>query len=409
MVRSSTSAEPLILPGQLRRGPRAEPSGEGVAWLRKGFRPFFALAALYGALIVPLWLLVLNSVLRVPGPRDPLLWHAHEMVFGYTGAVVAGFLLTAVGRWSGKETAVGAPLLALAVLWLLGRVAMLAPGLPLVWAAVIDGAFFPALAVAIGRPLLLARNRRNYGILGVVLLLSLANLGTHLEAFGVFGWGRPSYLFALDLLVILMVVVGARVIPMFTRNALGDASVRSDAGWDRAALGLCAASMAARFVFEAPAVPGALSAVAGGALLVRARHWGALPSRREPMLWILHVGHAFMAVGLVLRGASVLAPSLISSATHALAAGAIGSLTLGMMSRVSLGHTGRMIAASKRTALAFSAMVVAGSLRVVAPLALAVYTPLLVVAATFWVLAFALFLSEYVPLLARPREDGAPG
>lgn len=409
MVRSTSSAQPLILPGALRRGSRAERKGDGVAWLRKGFRPFFALAALYGAFIVPLWLLVLNSVIAVPGPRDPMLWHAHEMLFGYTSAVVAGFLLTAVSRWSGKETAIGAPLLALVTLWLLGRVAMLAPGLPLRWAALVDSAFLPALAVAIGRPLLLAKNRRNYGILFVITLLSLANVGTHLEAFGVFGWGRTSYLFALDLLVILMVVVGARVIPMFTRNALADESVRSEVGWDRAALALCVASVAARLVFGANAVHGSLSLLAGVALLVRSRHWGSLSSRREPMLWILHVGHAFLALGLVLRGVATVAPSLGSSATHALAAGAIGSLTLGMMSRVSLGHTGRMLAASRRTTFAFAAMAAAGALRVVAPLALGVYTWLLVVATVFWVLAFALFLAEYVPILGRPREDGAPG
>ncbi|HET9929872.1 MAG TPA: NnrS family protein, partial [Polyangiaceae bacterium] len=236
MVRPATSAEPLIAPALLRRSVRTETAPGGNAWLRKGFRPFFALAAAYGALIIPLWLLILNGLVRVPGLRDPLLWHAHEMLFGYTTAVVAGFLLTAVGRWSGKETAVGGPLLALAVLWLLGRVAMLSPFVPLGLAALLDAAFLPALAFAVGRPLILARNRRNYGILGVILLLALANVGTHLDAFGVGGWARQSYLFALDLMVLLMVVVGARVIPMFTRNALGDSSVRSDVLWDRAAL-----------------------------------------------------------------------------------------------------------------------------------------------------------------------------
>ncbi len=403
------SAEPLIAPAMLRRGPRPDRTSVGSAWLRKGFRPFFALAAGYGALIIPLWLLILNGLVRVPGLRDPLLWHAHEMIFGYTGAVVAGFLLTAVGRWSGKETAVGVPLLALAVLWLIGRIAMLAPLVPTRWAALLDAGFWPALAFAVGRPLVLARNRRNYGILAVVLLLGLANVGTHLDAFGWGGWGRQSYLFALDLLVVLMVVVGARVIPMFTRNALGDTSVRSSATWDRVALALCLASVVAHLAFAETLAYALLSVLAGLALLARARHWGAGRSLRDPMLWILHVGHAFIALGLVLRGAALYVPWLASSATHALAAGAIGSLTVGMMGRVSLGHTGRLIAASRRARLAFVAIVAAGVLRVVAPLALGIYKISLTVAAAFWVLSFCLFLVEYMPVLSQPREDGAPG
>lgn len=409
MVRPAMSAEPLIAPAMLRRGPRRDGASVGSAWLRKGFRPFFALAAGYGALIVPLWLLILNGLVRVPGLRDPLLWHAHEMIFGYTGAVVAGFLLTAVGRWSGKETAVGKPLLALAALWLIGRIAMLVPLVPTRAAAVLDLSFWPALAFAVGRPLVLARNRRNYGILAVVLLLTVANVGTHLDVFGVGGWGRPSYLLALDLLVVLMVVVGARVIPMFTRNALGDTSVHSDATWDRVALALCLASVVAHIAFVDTLVYALLSGLAGVALLVRSRHWGAKRSRSDPMLWILHVGHAFIALGLVLRGVAVYVPWLASSATHALAAGAVGSLTVGMMARVSLGHTGRLIAASRRTNLAFLAIVAAGALRVLAPLGPSIYTSLLTVAAAFWVLSFGLFLSEYAPVLSRPREDGAAG
>lgn len=408
-VTSPSSSGPLIAPNLLRRPARgATPSGARFALARKGFRPFFMLAATYAVLIVPLWLLVLNGRLAAPAGRDPLLWHAHEMLFGYASAVVAGFLLTAVARWSGFETAVGKPLLCLAGLWCAGRIAMLS-ALPAEVAALLDLAFLPALAVVVARPLLRARNRRNYGMLGLLGVLALANLGSHLAAFGVSGWGRWSAFLALDVLVMMMVVIGGRVIPMFTRNALGDAGINSNPAWDRAALGLTLASLLSHLTLADGWITSLLSGIAGVTLFIRARQWGMLASRRDPMLWVLHAGNAFIALGFVLRALTALNPALVSSATHSFTAGAIGCLTLGMMSRVSLGHTGRIIAASARTKLSFYAIVTAALLRVVGPLAPAWYRSVLVAAGTSWTLAFAIYLGEYAPILLRPRVDGTDG
>jgi uncharacterized protein involved in response to NO len=407
-VVAASPVGPLISPSSLGRK-REEPRGAlGLAFTEKGFRPFFALASAYAVLIVPLWLFVLNGRLATPGGRDPLLWHSHEMLFGYTSAVIAGFLLTAASRWSGVETAVGTQLMALAALWCAGRLAMLS-SLPPKLAAAVDIAFLPALAVAVGRSLLLGGSRRNYGIAGLLTVLALANVGAHLDDFGVAGWARWSTFLALDLVVVMMVVIAGRVIPMFTRNALGDSSIASSPALDRAALGLTLASVLCRITLGDGWTTAAVSLLAGVSLFVRAHRWGTFASRRDAMLWILHAGHAFIAVGFILRALAVFVPVLGSAATHSFTAGAVGCLTLGMMSRVTLGHTGRVIVASLRTRVAFFLITGAAVVRVLGPLLGAWYPAALVIAGTLWALAFALYLSEYANYLVRRRVDGAPG
>ncbi|MFZ5896937.1 MAG: NnrS family protein [Myxococcota bacterium] len=381
----------------------------GHALGRKGFRPFFLLASLYAVFIVPLWLLILRAHVAPLGSTDPLSWHAHEMLFGYTAAVIAGFLLTAASRWTSRETAVGMPLYALALLWLAGRVALCSP-LPRGLAAAIDVAFLPAVAFFVGRVLVRSGNRRNYVMVALLLLLAASNCVMHLDGLGVLsGWGRPALHFSLDLVVVMMVVIGGRVIPMFTRNGTGDDRVRSHEAWDRSAAVLSVVNAVAGLFWGGSTLSALLCAAAAGALIARSRHWGAGASLRDPMLWILHAGNAWIAIGFALRALASSFPALASSATHAFTAGAMGSLTLGMMSRVSLGHTGRMIVASSKTRAAFMCIVLAGLLRVVGPLFPAWYAGVLVVAGTLWALAFALFAFEYAPLLTRPRADGALG
>lgn len=396
------------LPGE---SPRA--TAPLIPLLGKGFRPFFLLGAVFAVAIVPAWLLVLNGRLAAGAYFDPVSWHAHEMLFGFVGAIVAGFLLTAVGNWTQRETAVGPWLLVLVIVWLAGRFALLfASRLPAPLVAAADLAFFPSLLVAIGRPILRARNWRNGVVLAVVAALWLANLAMHLDALGWASGARRPALAAVDLVTLLIVVISGRIVPMFTRNATQDSSVRSIPTADAVA----AASVAIVAVIDcipsaSPLLAGAACATASVATIVRARHWGTRAALRIPLLWILHIGHGWVAVGFALRALSVLYPAVPPSlGTHALTAGAIGALTLGMMARVALGHTGRPLVASRRTVAAFFLVVAAAAVRVLVPLAApATYGLALVVSGAAWTTAFSLYLVAYAPILLAPRMDGKPG
>ena len=393
-------------------GSAPEPPGDVAAWAAKGFRPFFLLAGGFAALLVPLWLLALAGVVQLDAYLGPMFWHAHEMVFGFTTAVIAGFLLTAVGNWTGRETAVGGSLIALVALWLIGRVAFVAmavlPGLVIACA---DLAFLPALAVVIARPLIGTRNRRNYPVLGIVLALWLADLAIHLDANGVIaGWQWRATMGAVDVVTLLIVFFAARIFPMFTRNATGVASIRSVRALDMATV----AAMAALTVADV-ALPGSTAGVAlAGATavlaLVRSVPWGARHTARHPLLWILHVGHAWVIIGLALRVAAAVArPSLLTSSVHALTVGAIGCTTLGMMARVSLGHSGRPLVAPRPVALGFAALTLGAIVRVLGPLWLSLYPVAIYVSGVLWTLAFAVFTVHHARILVRPRADGRPG
>jgi uncharacterized protein involved in response to NO len=379
----------------------------------KGFRPFFLVGSAFAAAIVPLWLLVVFG--RAPAGRyfaGPD-WHAHEMVFGFALAVIAGFLLTAVGNWTQRETATGAPLLALAGLWVAGRVAVALGGaLPRGVAAAVDLAFLPALMVALARPLFATKNRRNFVMLVILAALFAANLATHLDALGVAsGWARRGSLAAVDVVVLLVTMIGGRVFPMFTRNATGDGSIRSHPRLDV----LTIAGMAILVVVDLVAPDGTIAAVGAAAVgtcaAARAAHWGTRRTLRSPILWILHAGYAWGPLGLLFRAVTIVDPSIPRSlATHAWTVGAIGGLTLGMMARVALGHTGRPLVVAKPVAWAFVAINLAAIARVAGPLVHPSWYPAaLLVAGALWTVAFLLFLAVYTPILVKPRVDGKPG
>lgn len=394
------------------RAVASAPLSFGAVW-GKGFRPFFLLAALFAVAMVPLWLLVVGGSVAPRRYLEPISWHAHEMIFGFVAAVLAGFLLTAVGNWTKRETAVGAPLALLALLWLAGRGAMLlGNGWPPALVAGLDLAFLPALALALGRPLLAAKERRNLVMLAVVGALFLSNVAVHLDALGVLppGSARTACRVSLDLVTLVMLIIAGRVFPMFTRNATQAADVRSipwlDAG--------CAGSMALLTLVDAVALPlpvsASLAGVVGVLAAARAVGWGARHTLREPLLWILHVGYGWLVLGLLLRAASWGWPNLATLATHALTVGAIGSLTLGMMARVSLGHTGRLLAAPAPLAAVFVAINIAALVRVAGPVLVPTrYFEVLVAATAFWSVAFAVFLVIYGRVLTAPRVDGRSG
>jgi uncharacterized protein involved in response to NO len=378
----------------------------GIPLFEKGFRPFFLLGAAFSVLAVPVWILALAGGYAPGGALGGMQWHAHEMLFGFTVAIIAGFLLTAVANWTSRETATGARLALLAFLWAAGRLAVFfaerAPGV----AALVDVAFLPALTVACAIPIVAARNRRNYGFIALLSFLALLNAGSHWAAAqGDVALVRTLHGVALDVIVLVIVAVTGRVVPMFTRNATGIEAIRGVPVLEKAAL----ASVALLTLSDAlPHAPGraALAALASVLLFARMWHWGSRHTLREPLLWALHLGSLFVPLGLALRAAAELGlPIPPGSALHALTAGAIGTLTLGMMARVSLGHTGRILKAPRVMMLAFAAIALAGAVRVAAPLAPAWYLSLLEIAAVLWSAAFAIFLASYARILVTPRVD----
>jgi len=387
---------------QPARGPASHPT------LALAFRPFFLLAGLMGALWLPLWLVVHLAGVRLPLAAEPVMWHAHELVFGLAGAVLAGFLLTAARSWTKQPTPSGLALAALVLVWLAGRVVMLVgAALPPWLVAVVDVAFLPLVALALARPLLAAKDRRNYAF--VPLLLALACIGVLFHA-GDAATTRATMTASVSMIVLFLVVMGGRVIPFFTRNALPDARVRTPAWLAWSAVITTAALVPGHLVVPGPVVD-ALALVAGALNLARVCLWDTPKTLGNPLLWVLHLGYAFIGVGLVLQGVAPWAHDVLGTTpTHALTVGALGTLVLGMMARVSLGHTGRPLVAPRPVAVSFGLILVAALVRVVPPIvspALAV--PALVVSGSVFAIAFGVFVVVYAPILTRPRVDGAPG
>jgi uncharacterized protein involved in response to NO len=414
MIETASSRAPSPLASGVPSLRRNVPPSSGLrALAAKGFRPFFLLAGVSAIALVPVWLLMLTGGLR-PAHFSGPTWHAHEMIFGFVMAVVSGFLLTAVSNWTGRETASGAPLLALAGLWLAGRVVLAASAsLPSPLVALVDLAFVPALMLVLARPLLAAGNRRNYVMLGILLLFFSANLCMHFEALGLLGAGaaRRASLVSVDLVLVLITVIAGRIFPTFTRNATGVATITSVPWLDALAVAAIIAVTLVDAVAPASRTSLLLPGVAGVVMASRAVPWGMRHSFKQPLVWILHTGHAWLALGLVLRAVpSGAGMSVAALATHALTVGAIGSLTLGMMARVGLGHSGRMLVASPAIAAAFVAINLAAVVRVFLPLLVpSWYLQTLVLAGVFWVLAFSAFTVVYAPILWSPRVDGKPG
>ncbi len=383
------------------------------ALFAKGFRPFFVLAALYAVLVLPAWILVHAGRIRVASHLLPAMWHAPEMVFGVTVAVIAGFLLPAASNWTQRPTATGGWLAALCVAWLAGRaLPWLGDAVPHELAAAIQLSFLPLLTFAVGRVVLAARSRRNYGLVALLAALFAAQLAMHLGALG--GSIRiqtAAPIVAVDLVVLVILVVGGRIIPLFTRNATKAGDIRNVPWLDHAAiaaaLAVAAADAAGLFGWPLALITGA-AALANGARMLR---WGTRRALSEPLLWVLHAGYAFVPIGFALRAAGVFVPRVGSSAAlHALTIGAIGVLCLGMMTRVALGHTGRQLEAPRSLAIAFGLVIFAALVRVVGAIVSGpVGLPSMHAAGGAWAIAFAIYLARIGPSLFRPRPDGKPG
>ncbi len=372
-----------------------------------GFRPFYLLASGFAAVSVLLWIGQYTGVL--PGHLRGSPWHGHEMLFGYTMAVVAGFLLTAVPNWTGKPTPKGAALAALAALWLSGRILVLTPFATA--SAVVNAAFPLAIAVAIGIPLVRARNRRNYFFVALLVLQAFAVLAFHLAQGGHFSWPQGASLqLGLDVVLFIIAVVGGRVIPMFTNNGVPGAQARRHPWVEKFALGSVLLLIAADGVPVTGAAVAAVALLAAVANAARLWLWQPWLTRRAPLVWVLHLAYAWIVVYLVLRGLAAL--DLVSPlfAVHALTVGAIGGMTLGMMTRTARGHTGRALVADRKEVLCYVLVAIAAAVRVFGGMALpGYYLASVVISGACWSAAFALYAVISWPALTRARVDGKPG
>lgn len=384
----------------------------GPALFSFGFRPFFLFAALWGALAVPLWIVSRQFSGAVVLGQDGMAWHSHEMLFGYLAGVMAGFLLTAIPNWTGRLPVVGLPLAGLFGLWCAGRIAMLAAGPLGVWAAVIDSAFLVVFAGVVWREVLAGRNWRNLPVAVMVSLFTTANLAFHYGAFDP-AVRDVAVRLAVAVGALLICLIGGRVTPSFTRNWLarqGAERLPAPVGrFDQGTLVVTGASLAVWAAMPEVVWTGAALIVAGALNLLRLGRWQGLSTAAEPLVWILHLGYLWTALGVLLLGLSILAPEMFprAAAIHALAAGGVGVMTLAMMTRASLGHTGQPLTANRATRAVYVLANLAALVRVGSAFAPQVYDLLLTVAAGLWFAAFGLFVVAYGPLLIAPRARAA--
>jgi uncharacterized protein involved in response to NO len=386
------------------------------ALLRYGFRPFFLAAGIAAVVLVPWWALSLTGGVSLETPWPPALWHGHEMIFGFIAAAVAGFLLTAVPSWTGQRGFAGWPLALLAGLWLLGRLVVATSAhWPLRLTATIDTAFFPALGIMLLPPLLRSRNR-NTPLLLVLLGLCIANAAFY-SGISRADWpmAHGALLAALNIILLLLTVIGGRIVPAFTGSALkehrGGRVIRTWRGVDALAIGAMAAVALVDLKFAHSRLAGVCALGAAIVQGIRLAQWGAWRTLRQPIVWVLHVGYAWLPVGLGLKALALLTGGAFAAFwLHALTIGAATTMILAVMTRASLGHTGRPLLVSGPTVVAYALLTAAAVVRVLGlDLPHARYAAVIALAALLWTAAFALFLWVYAPMLLRPRADGKAG
>ena len=386
-----------------------EPSGKSpssFALFRLGFRPFFLFGAIFSAFALVHFILLMSGVTAfLPSRWDMLVWHKHEMLFGYAAAIIGGFLLTAVPNWTGHPTPKGVALVMIFLLWLAGRVMIFfSAWFPEPLVAVVDISFFLACMAGIFPALVKSQNRRNYFFLLLLLLLAAANGLAHWDEMDI------GIRLGLDIVIMMMIIIGGRVIPFFTERPLGIAISRSP----RIEHLVLVSTIAALMLDVAEAnetMLGMAFLLAGIANGWRLSQWRSLKTLKVPLLWVLHAGYAWLVIGFLARAfyyfGTIASPSI---GTHAFTAGGIGVLTLGMMARVSLGHTGRPLAVGKAMIAAFACINLVAATRV---LGVWLFPGLMwywfQVAAGFWLLAFVIFIVVYTPILLQPRVDGRDG
>jgi uncharacterized protein involved in response to NO len=377
-------------------------------FFRGGFRPFFFGGAAWALIALTLWICSLIGGLSLPTALDPLIWHRHEMLFGFVGAIVGGFLLTAVPNWTGRLPIAGWPLGGLFGLWAAARLALLfSATIGIVPAALLDVGFFLVLGLLAAREVLEANNR-NIPIVGMILLFGTADAIDYLATGGILPWPDLGWQLAIGIVVILISLIGGRIIPSFTRNWMAKRGIKKGlptqpGRFDLIVIG--ATALAVRAWLGGPSeTPIGLVLVAAALLqAVRRLRWRGYRTYPDPLVFVLHVGYAWIPIGLALLGCSLMGLVPRSAAIHALTAGAMATMILAVMTRASLGHTARELKANAATTTIYVLVTVGAVLRVVAALALVDYNFGIEIAGVAWAGAFALFLIAYAPVLWRPR------
>ncbi len=381
----------------------------GPAILSKGFRPFFLGAIIWAAISLILWIFILSATFDLPSMFGASEWHIHEMLFGYSGAVFAGFLLTAIPNWTGRFPICGKPLLGLFSIWLIGRIviffsASLNPFLVLA----IDIAFPLLLSLAIGIEIIAGKNWRNLRVLAILSMFTIADIFFHFEFF-TDGMVQYSAKLALSAIIMMIMLIGGRIIPSFTRNWL----VRFKQShlptpfnrFDYFAMAISILALLLWVFLENTLLLGALLFLAFIFNLIRLSRWAGLKTTKEPMLFILHIGFLFIPLGFLALSINVIFPDIISQAgaIHLFSAGAIGTMSVAMMSRVSLAHSGFRPEADKIIGLIYILLIISVILRFLADF-LPSISFIIHISATFWIASFLLFLLRYWRVLFASRS-----
>jgi uncharacterized protein involved in response to NO len=377
-------------------------------FFRGGFRPFFFGGASWALIALTLWICSLTGEITLPTALDPLAWHRHEMLFGFVGAVIGGFLLTAVPNWTGRLPIAGWPLGGLFALWSVARLGLLFSAQIGLWPAVIlDVGFFLVLGLVAAREVLVANNR-NLPVVGMILLFGLADLLDYLCITGIIPLPDLGWQLALSIVVLLISLIGGRIIPSFTRNWMAKQGIKKGLPTQPGRFDLfviAATAVALLFWLTGPPETATGMVLLAAAALQGARwlRWRGYRTFPDPLVLVLHVGYAWVPVGLALLGLSLAGVVPRSAAIHALTAGAMATMILAVMTRASLGHTARELKANGATIAAYLLVTAGAVLRVTASLRLIDYNMGLEIAGLAWGAAFLLFLIAYAPVLWRPR------
>ncbi len=399
----------MITRGEQMLALRKRRMAETAPILRGGFRPFFLGAALWGLVALALWLYSLAGAFELPTAWDPVAWHRHEMLFGFVGAAFAGCLLTAIPNWTGRLPIAGNPLLALFALWLCARAAVLMSGMTgLALAAALDVGFF-AVLTAVGAREVLAAKSRNFPIVAMALFFTLADAADYAGKAGLIadvGWQA-----AIAVIIILISIIGGRIIPSFTRNWMTNQGERAHLPMQPAALDLLVIAATALcfgfwIVFPKNTLTGGMLMLASVLQFMRLCRWGGARTWSDPLVLILHVGYLWIPVGLLLLGLSISGFAVpISAAIHALTAGAMATMILAVMTRATLGHTGRALKANAGTVALYICVSLGALIRVAASLGLRPYMVMLEISGIAWGASLLLFLIVYAPMLWQPRLE----
>lgn len=377
-------------------------------FLRGGFRPFFFGASSWAVIAIALWLGVLGGGINLPTRFEPVAWHRHEMLFGFVGAAITGFLLTAIPNWTGRLPIAGKPLLSLFGLWAAARLAVLVSALIGIWpAAVLDVGLFVSLALLAGREVISSKNR-NMPVVGLVLVFGLADALDYLEAAGVIS-GGIGWRGAIALVIIMISLIGGRIIPSFTRNWMVKRKMTKGLptqpqAFDLLVITSTAIALVFWIAFPDQHLTGLMLILVAAAQAIRLSRWGGVHTTSDPLVLILHLGYLWLPIGLLLLGLSIAGFDLPESAgVHALAAGGMTTMILAVMTRASLGHTARELKASPLTVAAYFSVTFGAVVRVAASIGIGSYPLMLDIAGAFWGAALSLFLIVYAPILWRPR------